>query len=101
MGDVWKGFRIGDGAESFKARTVDEKEQCRVCWAKYLCGGGCVADAYEITGSFDEVDVVHCEFTKAVAENALIIFHAISSSGVDAPTESPLREDIGCHPTSP
>ncbi len=45
--DVWENSSI---YEFFRKTTVEDMEICRNCSAKYLCGGGCRADAYLTNG---------------------------------------------------
>ncbi len=47
--DVWENSPMYD---FFRKTTVEDIEVCRNCPAKYLCGGGCRADAYLTTGEF-------------------------------------------------
>lgn len=39
-GDVHSGIS-GKVRDEFLNTTVENKEKCTTCWAKYLCGGGC------------------------------------------------------------
>jgi uncharacterized protein len=56
--------------------TVDVRtvEGCDTCWARYLCGGGCYANAWFRTGSVRRPDSRHCVVFKAVAENVIAAF---------------------------
>jgi uncharacterized protein len=44
MGSVGEGFDADSRRQFVTARSVDRQEPCRVCWARYLCGGGCHAE---------------------------------------------------------
>lgn len=59
------------------ALPVEAKVRCSHCWARYLCGGGCEAAAYEKHQLFSEPDETLCEVTLAAAENALRIYYTI------------------------
>ncbi|MFA5353372.1 MAG: radical SAM protein [Thermodesulfovibrionales bacterium] len=60
--------------EAFSCLNVDDLEECRDCWARYLCGGSCYAHAYENRGSISLPDPRHCAlFTKA-AETVIAEF---------------------------
>ncbi len=48
--EVWENSSIYN---FFRNTTVEEIECCRSCPAKYLCGGGCRADAYLTNGALD------------------------------------------------
>lgn len=57
--------------------SVEDKESCSKCWARYLCGGGCEAAAYAKNNDFHKPDETLCEVTRAIIENALRIFYVI------------------------
>jgi uncharacterized protein len=40
MGDIYSGFDEPARAGWLK-ESVDEKNDCKACWARYVCGGGC------------------------------------------------------------
>ncbi len=51
--------------------TLYSKPECRACWAKYLCGGGCMASAQKLTGSLNAPDPIACALQKKRLECAL------------------------------
>ncbi len=51
--------------------TLYSKPECRACWAKYLCGGGCMASAHKLTGSLSAPDPIACALQKKRLECAL------------------------------
>lgn len=65
------------------AQPVDDKPRCANCWARYLCGGGCEAAAYEKNGDFSKPDEILCKVTKSLAENALRIYYAITTESIE------------------
>jgi len=73
-------YRLGtlaDGLdrESFENLSVDEKPKCRQCWARNLCGGGCVAQAAKTTGDLRDPDPLECKIIKAKIAGAISIYH--------------------------
>jgi uncharacterized protein len=44
LGDVSSGLLAQPRIDFLRARHVDLQEPCRLCWARYLCGGGCHAE---------------------------------------------------------
>ena len=61
MGDVFSGLdeNVQDGfKDSFH---VDSRSDCRRCWARNLCGGGCIYDARTATGDPINPNPVSCE----------------------------------------
>lgn len=67
-----KGLVIGtlsDGIDharrrSLYPRLVDEREGCRTCWARYLCGGGCPAETTLANGDGTMSGRAVCETRK-------------------------------------
>jgi uncharacterized protein len=49
---------------------VDRRRVCKVCWAKYLCGGGCMHSARVLTDS-DDPPEMHCAIMRREAEAAI------------------------------
>ncbi|MBT3601619.1 MAG: SPASM domain-containing protein [Candidatus Latescibacteria bacterium] len=61
MGDVFTGLyakKMDQFDHDFK---VDNRAVCKTCWARNLCGGGCVYDAQMSTGKAVEPNPVSCE----------------------------------------
>lgn len=52
----------------FSALSVDEKEDCRDCWARYLCGGGCRAVAYKYNNTIARPYMQECDLIKHIVK---------------------------------
>lgn len=61
MGDVFNGLDPKKMAQFDRDFQVDNRQACKTCWARNLCGGGCVYDAYMSTGKAEEPNPVACE----------------------------------------
>ena len=75
MGDVFSGIAPQNGDElrsRFSATHVYSKEECRSCWARFYCGGGCHASAYEFNGDISKPYRLGCEIMKMRLEYALL-----------------------------
>ena len=55
----------------FIDRLMPNKEGCRVCFARYHCGGGCAANSLHSTGSLDGQYEVGCALAKKRLECSL------------------------------
>ncbi|MGL4607244.1 MAG: thioether cross-link-forming SCIFF peptide maturase [Eubacteriaceae bacterium] len=73
MGNVFDGIQNAEVKEVFNAGNLLEKEACKKCWAKYFCGGGCHANAYNFNGSIMEPHNVSCEIERRRVENAIML----------------------------
>ncbi len=47
--------------ERFRSLTVDRREPCRSCFARYVCGGGCYYQAVLANGDIARPDEVKCD----------------------------------------
>lgn len=65
--------RLHAECSALDIRSIDD---CAVCWARYLCGGGCYANAWFQSGSLRRSDTRHCLLFKAVAERVIPAFVA-------------------------
>ncbi len=73
LGDVWNGVDAKDVQAEFAACNVYTRPECRDCWAKLYCSGGCAANAYHATGSVSGVYKYGCELFKKRMECAIMI----------------------------
>jgi len=73
MGTVWEGITNQEKLEEFRHLSFLEKENCRTCWARYLCSGGCHANHHLLSGNLKKPDPIGCEITKKRMECALYL----------------------------
>lgn len=71
INDIWK-----------KPQTVDENKDCKVCWARYLCGGSCYHEAWMRTGMVNGRDKIVCETYKIAFEYALKLYRKIKNEDI-------------------
>jgi uncharacterized protein len=57
--------------KEFASVNILTKSECRKCWAKYHCGGGCAANAHSANGDIRLPDKLSCAFMKKRLELAL------------------------------
>ena len=73
LGNIWDGVTNTDIQNEFMACNVYAREECKDCWAKLYCSGGCAANAYHATGSVTGVYKYGCELFKKRMECAIMI----------------------------
>ena len=73
LGDIWKGVTNPDVQNCFAECNVYARKECRDCWAKLYCSGGCAANAYHSTGSVKGVYKYGCELFKKRMECAIMV----------------------------
>ncbi|NLJ98775.1 MAG: thioether cross-link-forming SCIFF peptide maturase [Tissierellia bacterium] len=73
IGDVFKGVINIDIREQFKKANVYNKTECRNCWARFYCSGGCHANAYNHHKDIMKPYEIGCEMEKKRIECAISI----------------------------
>ena len=73
LGNVWDGVTAPDVQEEFAACNVYTRPECKGCWAKLYCSGGCAANAYHSTGSVNGVYAYGCELFRKRMECAIML----------------------------
>ncbi len=73
LGDIWQGVTNPTVQGEFAACNVYAREECRDCWARLYCSGGCAANAYHATGSVRGVYREGCELFCKRLECALAV----------------------------
>lgn len=73
MGNVDKGIIDQKIYNMFGNVSVNSKEKCRDCWAKYYCSGGCHANAYNFNHDINEPYNIACELEKKRIECSIMI----------------------------
>ena len=73
LGDIWNGVDNKEIQDEFRACNVYAREDCRDCWAKLYCSGGCAANAYHSTGSVTGVYKYGCELFRKRMECAIMV----------------------------
>ena len=78
MGNVDEGITRTDIRDTFKTCNVYAKEQCKDCFAKFYCSGGCAANAYNFTGNINGAYELGCELQRKRIECAIMIKAALA-----------------------
>ena len=81
LGNVWDGVTNTEAQCDFASCNVYAREECRSCWARLYCSGGCAANAYHSTGSVRGVYKYGCELFKKRMECAIMVAVARQLSG--------------------
>lgn len=73
LGDIYSGVTNTDIQNEFASCNVYAREDCRDCWAKLYCSGGCAANAYHATGSVRGVYKDGCDLFRKRMECAIAV----------------------------
>jgi len=73
LGDVHQGVSNGKLREQFNEMDIYSRAECRDCWARFYCSGGCAANAFNDTGSAAGVYKFGCDLFKKRLECAIMM----------------------------
>lgn len=73
LGDIWKGVTNTTILDEFKGCNVYSHPECKDCFAKLYCSGGCAANAYHTTGSVNGIYEFGCELHRKRIECAIML----------------------------
>ena len=73
LGDVWNGVNNTEIQSEFAECNVYARAECRDCWARLYCSGGCAANAYHATGSVKGVYKYGCDLFRKRMECAIMV----------------------------
>lgn len=72
LGDIYNGFKKNLAIQFSRMRNSNI-QKCRVCWAKYLCGGDCFYHAYLNTESPSTPDNRTCAVMTEIAKLCIVL----------------------------
>jgi len=73
MGNVWDGVLNKEIRGEFANCNAYSREECKDCWARLYCSGGCAANAYHATGSVEGVYEYGCKLFRKRMECAIMM----------------------------
>ena len=73
LGDIYNGVTNTAAQCEFAECNVYSREECRDCWARLYCSGGCAANAYHTTGTVKGIYKKGCELFKKRMECAIML----------------------------
>lgn len=89
LGDIWSGVTNTALREEFRACNAYARPECRDCWAKLYCSGGCAANAYHASGSIRGIYEPGCELFRKRIECAVMMRLAEAEQKESKPEDAP------------
>lgn len=78
VGTVYDGVTRQDIVSEFKKTSVYSKEDCRDCFARFYCSGGCSANSHKLNGTINGTYEVGCKLERKRVECALMVKAALA-----------------------
>ena len=82
LGNVYDGMTRPQVLEQFEHCNVYSHKECKDCFAKLYCSGGCAANAYHTTGSVNGVYDFGCQLHRKRIECAIMLKVAEAEEGL-------------------
>lgn len=73
MGNIWDGISNEKLMDKFKQCNVYSREECKTCWARLYCSGGCAANAWHGSGSITGIYEYGCDLFRKRVECAIMM----------------------------
>lgn len=73
MGTVYEGVQNKQIRDKFENCNVYTKPDCKKCWAKFYCSGGCLANSYNMRNDLLLPYEIGCELQRKRTECAIMI----------------------------
>ncbi len=87
MGNLNDGTFDNDMKQMFAKANVYTKENCKNCWAKFYCSGGCNANNFQYEGDIKKSHKTSCELEKKRLECAIMIKAALAEDSDEIPCD--------------
>ncbi len=81
LGNIFEGVKNTELSQKFRRAHVLNKPECRECWARFYCSGGCHANAELFSGSIYEPYKLGCKLQKKRLECAIMIQAKLALAG--------------------
>ena len=73
MGNVYEGIKNNKISNDFRKSNIYNKPECKKCWAKFYCSGGCQANNYNFNGDTKIPYEIGCKIQKRRLEYAIAL----------------------------
>ena len=80
MGNIMQGTFDRSMKQKFAQYNIYSKKDCRNCWAKFYCSGGCNANSWQYEGDILKPHTISCELEKKRLECAIMMKAALADT---------------------
>ena len=85
MGSIYDGVQNLELQDKFASCNAYSRPECRDCWAKLYCSGGCAANSYHASGDINGIYEMGCDIFRKRIECAIAV--KLLTSGLEQPGE--------------
>ena len=85
MGSIYEGVKNLELQDKFASCNAYSRPECKDCWAKLYCSGGCAANSYHASGDINGIYEMGCDIFKKRIECAIAV--KLLTSGLEQPGE--------------
>ena len=73
LGNIWQGVTNKSLQDRFRSLNIYSHPECKDCWAKMFCSGGCAANSYHASGDISGIYEYGCRLFKKRIECAIML----------------------------
>ena len=73
LGNIWDGVKNTEVQDEFRSCNAYARKECKDCWARLYCSGGCAANSYHASGSIGGIYEYGCRLFKKRIECAVMM----------------------------
>ena len=77
-GQYYGGYLYIPMKQAYALTNVYSKEDCKDCWAKFYCSGGCAANSWQYEGNILKSHKLSCDLEKKRLECAIMMKAAMA-----------------------
>ncbi len=79
LGTVAGGIDHSRQDDYLKRHHIDNKTDCRTCWARSLCAGGCYHEAHTRYGSTEQPNLHYCDWIRRWSATCLEVYATLAA----------------------
>ena len=83
MGSIYDGVQNLELRDKFASCNAYSRPECKDCWAKLYCSGGCAANSYHASGDINGIYEMGCDIFRKRIECAIAV--KLLTSGLEQP----------------
>ena len=79
LGSVTGGIDHALQDDYLQRHHIDNKTDCRTCWARSMCAGGCYHEAHTRYGSTEQPNLHYCDWIRRWSASCLEVYATLAA----------------------